>query len=66
AELKYFQSVVKATEQDLGDEGRVLVRYSGTESKLRLLVEGKDDLQVAKAIKAIEIAASKELDVIHS
>ena len=30
AELKYFQSVIKATEQDLGDEGRVLVRYSGT------------------------------------
>ena len=66
AELKYFQSVIKATEQDLGDEARVLVRYSGTEPKLRILVEGKDDLQVAKAIKAIEIAASKELDVIHS
>ena len=66
AGLRFFQSVIKATEQDLGDEGRVLVRYSGTESKLRLLVEGKDDLQVAKAIKAIEIAASKDLDVIHS
>ena len=66
AELKYFQSVIKATEQDLGDEGRVLVRYSGTESKLRLLVEGKDGLQVAQAIKVIEIAASKDLDVIHS
>ena len=66
ADLKFFQSVIKAKEQDLGDEGRVLVRYSGTESKLRLLVEGKDGLQVAQAIKAIEIAASKDLDVIHS
>ena len=66
ADLKFFQSVIKATEQDLGDEGRVLVRYSGTESKLRILVEGRDDLQVAKAIKAIEIAAGKDLDVIHS
>lgn len=66
ADLKFFQSVIKATEQDLGDEGRVLVRYSGTESKLRILVEGKDDLQVAKAIKAMEIAAGKDLDVIHS
>jgi phosphoglucosamine mutase len=66
ADLKSLQSVIKATEQDLGDEGRVLVRYSGTESKLRLLVEGKDDMQVAEAIKAIEIAAAKDLDVIHS
>jgi phosphoglucosamine mutase len=66
ADLKSLQSVIKATEQDLGDEGRVLVRYSGTESKLRLLVEGKDDLQVAEAIKAIESAARKDLDVIHS
>jgi phosphoglucosamine mutase len=54
ADLKSLQSVIKATEQDLGDEGRVLVRYSGTESKLRLLVEGKDDMQVAEAIKAIK------------
>jgi len=65
-DLKSLQSVIKATEQDLGDEGRVLVRYSGTESKLRLLVEGKDDLQVAEAIKAIENAAAKDLDVIQS
>ena len=66
ADLKFFQSVIKATEQDLGDEGRVLVRYSGTESKLRILVEGRDELQVAKAVKAMEIAAGKDLDVIHS
>ena len=66
ADLESLQSVIKATEQDLGDEGRVLVRYSGTESKLRLLVEGEDDLQVAEAIKAIEGAARKDLDVIHS
>ena len=66
ADLKSLQSVIKATEQDLGDEGRVLVRYSGTESKLRLLVEGKDELQVTEAIKAIEIAACRDLDVIQS
>ena len=66
ADLKSLQSVIKVKEEELGDEGRILVRYSGTESKLRLLVEGKDDLQVAKAIKAIEIAASKDLNVIHS
>ena len=66
ADLKSLQSVIKVKEEELGDEGRILVRYSGTESKLRLLVEGKDDLQVAEAIEAIEIAAGKDLDVISS
>ncbi|MCL2334795.1 MAG: phosphoglucosamine mutase, partial [Endomicrobia bacterium] len=36
-------------EKELGAEGRILVRYSGTENLLRVMVEGKD----AQRIKAI-------------
>ena len=34
--------VVQSAERVLGSNGRVLVRYSGTEPLLRVMIEGKD------------------------
>jgi phosphoglucosamine mutase len=41
-DLADAQKIIKETEKKLGDYGRVLLRYSGTESLIRLLIEGRD------------------------
>ena len=64
ASLKALSAAVAAIEKDFGEEGRVLIRYSGTEPKLRLLVEGKDKKRVVDGLKGLEKAACCDLDVI--
>ena len=63
ASLDALNSAIAAVEEDFGADGRVLVRYSGTEPKLRLLVEGKDEKRVVNALKDLEKAACSDLDV---
>ncbi|MDZ4290111.1 MAG: phosphoglucosamine mutase [Prosthecobacter sp.] len=41
-DLTEAQKIIKETEKKLGDYGRVLLRYSGTEPLIRLLIEGRD------------------------
>lgn len=59
------RAVARASER-FGAKGRVMVRYSGTEPKLRILAEGEDPWLVAKAIKEIAAAARRDLKVIDS
>lgn len=45
-DLASFQDAVAEIEDELGETGRVLIRYSGTENKARVMVEGRDDSRV--------------------
>ena len=69
-EKKPLQTMVRLAvaiatlEAELGPRGRVLVRYSGTEAKLRLLVEGPTDEVVSAGMVRLEAAVRAELDVV--
>jgi phosphoglucosamine mutase len=39
-------AAVKKVEAGLAGQGRLLVRYSGTEPLLRIMLEGKDDAEI--------------------
>ena len=56
--LPKVMEVIKQVESELGDNGRVLVRYSGTQNMCRVMVEGptlelteKYCIQIADVIK---------------
>lgn len=48
-----LQEAIAAAQAELGDGGRVLVRASGTENLLRVMVEGKDQAQIERLAKQI-------------
>jgi phosphoglucosamine mutase len=61
-ELPNVMKAIRNVESSLGKEGRVLVRFSGTESKARVLIEGPDARK--NALHADQIAGElrKALD----
>jgi len=55
-QLPHVLKLVEETEKDLSGAGRVLLRYSGTEPKIRLLIEGRDGDRInAQADKIAEL-----------
>ena len=46
-------AAVADAEQRLADKGRVLLRASGTEPLIRVMIEGSDELQVMKEVKKL-------------
>ncbi len=56
-----MQACVRDAERDLADRGRILVRWSGTEAKLRVMVEGEDESVISALALAILDAAHEDM-----
>jgi len=61
-ELPSVQGAIAKVEKALGVDGRVLVRYSGTESKARVMIEGTDEAIIQGYADDIAECMRKALD----
>jgi phosphoglucosamine mutase len=61
--LKEVAALVQETESALAGKGRVLLRYSGTEPKVRLLIEGPDEAMINVAADKIATALAAAIGI---
>src|SRR5512139_3943607 len=59
-EMAALQAQLEKAKASLGRDGRVLVRWSGTEPKLRVMVEGPDEGGIAAIARELVDAARKD------
>jgi phosphoglucosamine mutase len=62
-ELAEAMALVRAAEAALGSAGQVLLRYSGTEPKIRLLIEGEDAAFIQAEADKISAAIIAQIGV---
>ena len=53
SDLDVLADAVKAAQSELGDSGRILLRPSGTEPLIRVMVEGEDETQVQNLVRSL-------------
>lgn len=63
AQVPAIQSAIAAAERELGGNGRVVVRYSGTEALARVMVEAESESQMQSLTASIAQEIQKALGV---
>jgi len=61
SDISGYEELKEKIEKDLAGEGRILVRYSGTENVARILVEGPDKRKIAEYAQSMEALLAKNL-----
>lgn len=59
-EMKKLQSAMRSVSKSLGRKGRILVRWSGTEAKLRVMIEGENEASIARQAESLIAAARQD------
>ena len=60
-EDKDIKIAIEEAEKELGDTGRVLVRASGTEPLVRVMIEGRDEKQIKRLATQISEVVRERL-----
>lgn len=60
-EFPEIEGRIKKIENSLGDSGRVLIRYSGTEPLLRIMIEGEDETKIHRFAQELVELVKKHL-----
>ncbi|MFC1807059.1 phosphoglucosamine mutase [Candidatus Omnitrophota bacterium] len=61
-EVPKLQKAISKCEKKLGSSGRLYVRYSGTEDKLRIMIEGQNQVQINELAEEVACLAKEELN----
>jgi phosphoglucosamine mutase len=61
--LPLASAAMADVEAKLGKDGRILVRYSGTEAKIRVMIEGPDEAIIGTFAQEVVAAISKDFGV---
>jgi phosphoglucosamine mutase len=59
-QMKTMSALSAKITKELGDDGRVLIRWSGTEAKLRIMLEGPDEDRIRAWAKDLASAAKQD------
>lgn len=60
--LERYNEVLDQEQQRLGSSGRILVRYSGTENLVRVMVEGESDEEIRRTADTLRQVLQEEIE----
>jgi phosphoglucosamine mutase len=63
--LTLLPETIRKCNENLGDAGRIIVRYSGTENKIRLLAEAEKQDAVEWSLRQLTRAVEEEIGIIE-